>query len=271
MKIEQITKKDLESIQAIGFDIDDTLTTHGKIKASTLAALERLKKETQLKLILITGRPAGWANAFIKFLPVDGIVSENGSVLYYWPAEDSISFESAFWTSNGYLSQYEDRDMSWKTTVLEQSQQLFPQVKVASDQHFRLYDFAVDFAEEIENPLNIEQAYQIKQIYLNNNCEAKVSSIHVNGWRGNFSKLNGMQELARRWFKEDNFSVKSNMIFVGDSGNDSPLFEAVDFSVGVANVKRFVGKDGFCSPKYICENEEGQGAEELVEKLMTQF
>jgi hypothetical protein len=49
-------------------DIDDTLTTDGRLPASAYAALERLH-EVGLAVAPITGRPAGWCDMVARFWP----------------------------------------------------------------------------------------------------------------------------------------------------------------------------------------------------------
>ena len=46
-------------LRGLLFDIDDTLTTDGRLTAEAYTALERLKKAGRLA-IPVTGRPAGW-------------------------------------------------------------------------------------------------------------------------------------------------------------------------------------------------------------------
>src|SRR5450830_2106206 len=63
-------------------DIDDTLTTDGKLSAQAYTALETLQR-AGLRVIPVTGRPAGWCDQIARMWPVDGIIGENGA-LYMW-------------------------------------------------------------------------------------------------------------------------------------------------------------------------------------------
>ena len=47
------------AIRFVLTDIDDTLSTHGRLTAGAYAAMERLREAGRL-VIPITGRPAGW-------------------------------------------------------------------------------------------------------------------------------------------------------------------------------------------------------------------
>src|SRR5215213_11726214 len=75
---------DRRRVEYVFTDIDDTLTRHGRLPAIAYAALERLA-EAGLKVIPITGRPAGWCDHIARMWPVDGVVGENGA---FWFRHD---------------------------------------------------------------------------------------------------------------------------------------------------------------------------------------
>ena len=66
------------AIRGVLTDIDDTLTTHGRLTAQAYAALERLRAAGR-RVIPITGRPAGWCDHIARMWPVDAVVGENGA------------------------------------------------------------------------------------------------------------------------------------------------------------------------------------------------
>ena len=68
-------------IRALLFDIDDTLTTHGKLTAAAYAALERLHAAGK-RTVAVTGRPAGWCDHMARMWPVDAVVGENGAFYF---------------------------------------------------------------------------------------------------------------------------------------------------------------------------------------------
>ena len=59
---------------------------------------------------------------------------------------------------------------------------------IASDQPYRLADLAVDFCEDVP-PLPRADIERIVAIFERHGAHAKVSSIHVNGWFGDYDKL----------------------------------------------------------------------------------
>ena len=69
------------AIKALLFDIDETLTTEGKLTAQAYAAMESFKRAGKL-LVPITGRPAGWCDHIARLWPVDGVVGENGAFYF---------------------------------------------------------------------------------------------------------------------------------------------------------------------------------------------
>jgi hydroxymethylpyrimidine pyrophosphatase-like HAD family hydrolase len=96
---------------------------------------------------------------------------------------------------------------------------------------------------------------------------AKVSSIHVNGWFGDYDKLATTRRLFAERFAPDLAAANCDVVFAGDSPNDAPMFAFFEKSVGVANVRRFEGllTD---KPKYVTRAASGAGFAELAEHLL---
>ncbi len=67
------------AVRGVFTDIDDTLTSEGRLTAVAYAALERLSASGKL-VIPITGRPAGWCDHIARMWPVDAVVGENGAL-----------------------------------------------------------------------------------------------------------------------------------------------------------------------------------------------
>ena len=69
-------------------DIDDTLTWEGRLVPDAFLALQRLR-DAGLRVVPVTGRPAGWVDHIARMWPVDGCVGENGG-LWFWMEEDGL-------------------------------------------------------------------------------------------------------------------------------------------------------------------------------------
>jgi hydroxymethylpyrimidine pyrophosphatase-like HAD family hydrolase len=63
------------AIRFVLLDIDDTLTTGGRLTAAAYGALEDLSRRG-LRVIPVTGRPAGWCDLIARFWPVDAVIGE---------------------------------------------------------------------------------------------------------------------------------------------------------------------------------------------------
>jgi HAD superfamily hydrolase (TIGR01484 family) len=250
------------------FDLDDTLTTDGALESAVVRGLEDAQA-AGWSTILVTGRSAGWVDAIAKLLPFDAIVGENGAVLYRWPKGKRARApreEAAklYWTPQGYASQPPGGTRARFDEASRKILARHPGARVASDQSFRLYDLAIDFAEEVDPPLPLSEAEEIRRDFEALGATAKVSSIHVNGWWGAFTKVDGLRKLVEEL---GGLSLEKHVLYGGDSPNDGPLFEAAGLSVGVANVRRFLGSPGFREPLFVTREEGGRGALEILQAL----
>ena len=70
-------------VRGVFVDIDDTLTTRGRLTARAYAALEALKQSGKL-VIPVTGRPAGWCDHIARMWPVSAVVGENGAFYFHY-------------------------------------------------------------------------------------------------------------------------------------------------------------------------------------------
>jgi HAD superfamily hydrolase (TIGR01484 family) len=221
---------DPRGVSTVLFDIDDTLTTHGKLGAQAYAALERLKA-SGMTLVPITGRPAGWCDHIARMWPVDAIVGENGAFYFFF--------------SEGRLhKRFQDGDAARADkrrkleAVAKRILAAVPGCALASDQAYRESDLAIDYCEDVP-ALPLEAAEKIAVLMREAGLHAKVSSIHVNGWFGDYDKLAMTRQLFHERFAVNVLEEQQNIVFIGDSPNDAPMFAFFEKSIGVANVSRF--------------------------------
>ena len=107
------------------------------------------------------------------------------------------------------------------------------------------------------------------EIFESHGALAKVSSIHVNGWFGNYDKCSMSRHLLRKVFILNEEKEKTEVLFIGDSPNDCPMFQAFPISVGVANVLDFKGQLD-PAPAWITEKRGGYGFSEMADFLISQ-
>ena len=248
-----------ETISFILTDIDDTLTEDGKLGPEAYQALWQLKNKG-IHVIPITGRPAGWCEMIARMWPVSAVVGENGA-FYFLYNEKTKTMERHFTTDN-----QERAAQRKKLEIIEK--EIFekvPQAALASDQFCRIADLAIDFCEDVP-PLPQEQVEQIVEVFKKHGAQAKLSSIHVNGWFGSYDKLTTTLKLLEQEFSISPEQAKKQCAFSGDSPNDEPMFAFFPQSYAVANIKPFLSQIKN-PPTHIVHKKGGQGFVEIIEKI----
>ena len=253
-----LAELDALGVGALLFDIDDTLTTEGRLTAAAYAALERLKLAGK-RVIAVTGRPAGWCDHIARMWPVDAVVGENGA-FYFAYAEHRL--QKRFQEDAAARAAKRARLDAIAAAILA----AVPGCAIASDQPYRETDLAIDYCEDVP-PLPLEAAERIAALMREAGLTARVSSIHVNGWFGAYDKLAMTRRLFAERFGQDLDAGNREVVFVGDSPNDAPMFGFFEKSVGVANVRRFKAQLA-AAPKYVTQRTSGAGFEELVYHLL---
>lgn len=257
--MKPLAELDARGVSAVLLDIDDTLTTEGKLTAQAYAALEKLQRAGK-HVIPVTGRPAGWCDHIARMWPVDAVVGENG----------------AFWFRYGdrakrMVRRFMRPDSEWQAdrkrleAVAAQVLRDVPGTALASDQGYRAVDLAIDFCEDVP-PLGPDKVAQIVAAFEAAGATAKVSSIHVNAWYGDHDKLSTSLHLLREVFGIDGAAERERIVYAGDSPNDAPMFGFFPNAVGVANVRDFVGRMS-ALPAYVTRGRSAEGFAELAELL----
>jgi len=245
---------------AVFTDIDDTLTTDGYLPAAVYGALERLQS-AGVRVVPVTGRPAGWCDMIARFWPVDGVVGENGA--FYFRYERG---------ARRMVRQYavppdeRERDRARLHELGRRIVALVPGCAVAADQAYRESDLAIDFAEDV-GPLGPAAVDAIVAAFAAAGATAKVSSIHVNGWFGSFDKSAMTQRFARDVFGADFERDNDRFIFVGDSPNDAPLFALFHNACGVGNVRAFADRMPHL-PRFVAQQRGGAGFLAIVDEIL---
>jgi len=258
--IDAIGREIAEGIRGVFFDIDDTFSLDGRIPAASFSALWDLK-EKDITAVPITGRPAGWCDHIARMWPVAGVVGENGA-FYFRHDPEKRRLERRFFIEpeEAFKNRRRLRDIG--DEILKR----VPGSAFASDQEYRLFDVAIDFTEDVP-PLSRESIQAICDIFSQHGVTYKVSSIHVNGWFGDYDKLSMTKIFAREVLGLDLESARDHYLFVGDSPNDEPMFSFFPNSVGVANVRDFLDRMTH-PPAYITERPGGEGFRELIDLVL---
>lgn len=239
-------------------DIDDTLTTSGAITPDALGALQRLC-DAGLHVIAITGRPMGWSEPFARDWPIDAIVAENGAVALFRDANGRLCIEFAQDETTRAVNARRLRDVA--SRVLSG----VPGSRLAQDSAGRVTDIAVDHSEFAHlSPAQIERVVAVMRA---EGMNATVSSIHINGWFGEHTKLSGARWIVQRLLGNDLEAERGRWLYVGDSTNDQLMFGHFALSVGVANLMDFADQLTVW-PAYLTERARGAGFAEVAQRLL---
>jgi hydroxymethylpyrimidine pyrophosphatase-like HAD family hydrolase len=271
--IAEMSAPEAAGLRYILMDIDDTLTRGGKLPASAYSSLWKLR-EAGLRVIPVTGRPAGWCDLIAREWPVDGVVGENGALVFWEEAPagpDGGAGRSGEGSPRPFLrAEYHPKairnDHPVLAKVKERALAEFPQLRLARDQFARLYDLALDFAEE-EPVLPLSAARRVRDIALEEGAQAKISSIHVNIWMGAYDKLSMVERFLSRRFGWQSGPGDRELIFAGDSPNDEPMFERFPLACGVANVGKYA-KIMKHFPAFVASLDCGDGFAEIAETIL---
>ncbi|MFS8929816.1 Putative archaeal SPP-like hydrolase family protein [Cupriavidus taiwanensis] len=256
--LNKLSNTALRNVRGVLTDIDGTLTTDGRLPASTYLALDGLRR-AGLHVIPVTGRCIAWAEILTRLWPVDAIIGENGAFYSH--------------LHNGRLQTRFLDDAETRARNLERIHALgqrivleVPGCALASDQAWHAADLAIDHAEDVV-PLPEDAVARIAALMREAGMTATVSSIHVNGWFGRHDKLSMSKLCVAELLGEDVDARRDQWLFIGDSANDASMFAHFPLSVGVANVRDILPQLPV-PPAYITTAAGGEGFAEMARRLI---
>ena len=256
----EFPRRALSALRGVLCDIDDTLTTDGRLTAQAYEAMERLQG-AGLLVVPITGRPAGWCDHIARMWPVDGVVGENGAFYFYYDRGERRMRRRFVHDPHIRATQ-----RARLCAIGEEIIRSVAGAAIAADQPYRETDLAIDFCEDV--PRLADAAIErIVEIMRQHGLTAKVSSIHVNGWYGGYDKLTMTQTLMRECHGVDLAAERERYAFIGDSPNDAPMFAYFPHAIGVANVRDF-GERIAQPPRYVTLGRSGEGFREAADYIL---
>lgn len=239
----------------IATDLDGTLTQQGKFTPALLQALEELAT-AGIKVLIVTGRSAGWVSGLATYFPVAGAIAENGGVFYSTNHGAPVAL-----TPLADLTIHRQQ----LAQTFQQLQSEFPQIRESADNRFRITDWTFDVQclklAQIQRLAALCQQLDWGFTYSNVQCHIKPLGQ---------DKAVGLLQVLRQYFPE---FTSEQVLTVGDSPNDESLFDQRYFpvSVGVANVLDYANQITH-QPTYITTSAEGRGFCELAQYvLLTQY
>jgi hypothetical protein len=207
--------KNIAQIRLIATDMDGTLTKHEKFTPQLLEALETLAK-IPIPVLIVTGRSAGWVEGLYHYLPIVGAIAENGGVFY-----GNASEFPEILTSMGDIKQHRH----YLCQVFKDLCTVYPQLKESSDNRYRLTDwtFSVEglTREEIQHLKTLTEKKGLSFTYSTVQCHLKPLKQ---------DKARGLKQVLSQFFPT--YSL-DQVLTLGDSPNDDPLFNSAIFPVSV--------------------------------------
>jgi hypothetical protein len=244
-------------------DIDDTLTSEGRLDEAAHAALLALQA-AGVSVIAVTGRPVGWCRERLhgdRPWPLAAAVAENGAVGLV-PAPGASAPTLLYRTD----AATRERDARRLQAVLAGIERDIPGARRATDSAGRETDIAIDHAEHAR--LDAATVERVVARMRAEGLTATVSSIHVNGWLGAHDKADGARWIARTLWGRDLDAERDRWLCIGDSPNDEALFAWLpERSVGVANLAPAWPRLRH-RPRWVTRAERGAGFAELAEVVL---
>ena len=194
---------DTPRLQGVFSDIDDTLTIDGQLTPDAFVTLSNLR-QAGIKVILVTGRPAGWVDHIARMWPVDGVVGENGGLWFYMDGDRLVK---RYVLTEDQLLIQQARLKRLGQSILDK----VPGAALASDQAYRALDLAIDFCEDVP-ALSPQSIATIVDCFHEVGATCKVSSIHVNGWFGSWDKLSGCEAILQELWGESLMNAQSKWV-----------------------------------------------------------
>ncbi|MBD0385276.1 MAG: HAD family phosphatase [Nostoc sp. C3-bin3] len=248
--LSEVSSTSFLHIRLIATDMDGTLTIRGKFTPALLQALEDLAA-ADIKVMIVTGRSAGWVSGLSAIMPVAGAMAENGG-LYFPPGNQ----KPVVLTPIPDLAKHRQH----LAMTFENLQTKFPQIQESADNRFRITDWTFDVAalreDELQTLDSLCQQMGWGFTYSNVQCHIKPQGQ---------DKAVGLLQVLREYLPQ--YSPEQ-IVTVGDSPNDASLFNPQLFplSVGVANVLDYAS-ELIHKPTYITTAVEGEGFCELARYL----
>ena len=239
----------LTDIQLVATDIDGTLTRDGKFTRELIESIDLLNAKG-IKLLLVTGRSAGWVSAVNNYLPVVGSIAENGGI--YFNADGEFDFLTRIDRIEDHRQQLANR--FWEL------QECYPQIQESIDNQFRITDWTFDLGGLTD--LELQQ--------IDSKCQQwgysfTFSTIQCHIKPHQQDKGVAILQVLKQYFPE---LKPTQIVTVGDSPNDASMFDRSLFphSVGVANIQHY-SSQLIHQPHYITKLPEVAGFCELVSSL----
>lgn len=249
------------------FDVDDTLTWHGRLPEAAVSALYRAKA-AGLVLCAVTGRSFAWGELMVRLFPFDAVVSETGANALYFDGDRRLR-----------VLHHEDDDAraalsARRNDAARLALRTIAGARLATDNVGRVADTAFDLIEE-GPPVPEDDVVALRALLHGHGLVTARSSVHVNafafGDKGPFNKASMVDRLLREQAGVSLDDASATLCYVGDSTNDGSLFCRAALSVGVQNVAPHLPALSALgqAPRFVVDAPGGHGFAQVVDALLS--
>ncbi len=253
--LSALSVEDINGIDKVVFDLDDTLLSNGKLEEDAYSALFRLRV-AGFTLIASTGRPASFAEVAVRQWPIQAAIAENGGVAFHCLDGPLTKLD----TCPGHTRRERRARLETFTETLRNEFEL----QLADDNHGRITDVAFDIGEHHRvAPEVVERARNLARV---SGFRTFCSNIHMHLTLDAFDKATGFAALMSN-LQQDPVRELRRAAFLGDSANDGPAFAAFGLTLGVANVRKHLAKLTV-APRFVSHSTMGRGFSEIAARLV---
>lgn len=256
--MQSLSKADLSAFRSVRFvltDMDETLTFDGRLAAQTYSALERLQ-QAGVRVIPATAAPAGWCGQMARMWPVDGVIGENGG-FFFRRCDRGEGLARSFWHPAEHRKSVAHR----LTEISRQVRAAVSGATLAEDQPFRLTSVA------FVQPDSSTMREAIVTALRDAGADVAVNNLWVLGWLGGYDKLLMTRRVLAEVYGIDITRERDDVLYIGDSTNDAPMFDFFRHTVGVSTVVRYVS-DIPTPPAWITDGPGGAGFVEMANAVI---
>ncbi len=246
-------------LSGIFCDVDDTLTHHGVLVPAAYEAIARAT-EAGLRVVAVTGRPAGWAEVFACTWPIAGAIAENGAFAVR-RAPSGRSVERMTWDDA-------DRAAAARASSTRSRDASCPRFPARGSP-------TTSGCAAATSPSTSARRRRWRPRSSTPSPRASVTRARAASPRRCTRTRSSATTTRRRcasasraaFSNVDLAATRGDWLFVGDSPNDQPCFSYFPVAAGVANVRRYLDRLT-PPPGYVADGEGGFGFAEIVSLLL---